>query len=330
MSRNSSVLVWRRLLARMALIAAASVWFASTAAAEYPERPIRIIVPTGPAGTYDFVGRLLADELSKRLKQSVVVENRLGAGTIVGTQAAIAAPPDGYTLVVGGLSNIVFNMALYKKAPYDALTQLKPVAMAYRFSYVLVGAKDLPVSNVQDLVSAARARPENFTLANAGVGTGQHLTGAAFMTITGAKFLEVPYKGSSAVYPDLLSGRVSLFIDSSTAALPYVKSGQLKGLGILAGQRESQVPDVPTMREQGVRDLEIDSWIGLFAPAGTPTALVERLQREVAEMLPSLRPRFQTAGGDTLAIEPARLDGFVAAEKEKWTKIIRDAGIMLD
>ena len=218
------------LLALGALIAAP----ASAGAQTYPDRAVKIIVPIGPSGSYDIVGRLLADQLSKRLGQSVVVENRPGAGTIVGTQAVINAPPDGYTLLVGGLSNIVFNAGLYQKLPYDPLTDLVPVALVFNISYTLVAHKDLPYSTPNEVIAAAKKDPGALKLANAGTGTGQHILGAAFMKFTGTKFLEVPYRGSSAAFPDLLAGRVDLFVDSTPGALPYIKSGQAKGIGILS------------------------------------------------------------------------------------------------
>jgi tripartite-type tricarboxylate transporter receptor subunit TctC len=314
------------LLASAALLAAA----VDAAAQAYPDRPIKIVVPIGPAGSYDIVGRLLADQLSKRLGQSVVVENRPGAGTIVGTQAVINSPPDGYTLLVGGLSNIVFNAGLYQKLPYDPLNDLVPVALVFNISYTLVAYKDLPYSTPKDVIAAAKANPGALKLANAGTGTGQHILGAAFMRFTGAKFLEVPYRGSAAAFPDLLAGRVDLFVDSTPAALPYVKSGQAKGIAILSAKRSAQMPDVPTMTESGVPNLEIDSWIGLFAPAKTPPAAIARLQKEIAQALPELKPRFEQNGGDVIDLAPDRLKPFVASEYDKWIKIIQDAGIRLD
>jgi len=298
---------------------------------DYPSRPVRIVVPTGPSGSYDVVARILADQLGRRLGQGVVVENRTGAGTIVGTQSVISSTPDGYTLLAGGLSNIVFNASLYKKPPYDPLAQLVPVAVVYRLAYILVSAKDAPFSSVSGLIAAAQKRPGELSLATAGVGTGQQLAGVAFMKYTGTKLLEVPYKGgASAVYPDLLSGRVGLFFDSATAALPYVKAGQVKALAILAAQRSKDAPDVPTMAEEGVQGLDFDSWIGLFAPAGTPQAVVERLQKEIADAAPELKSKFAAVGGEAMWVEPAQLNGFVRAEYDKWTKLIKESGITLD
>jgi tripartite-type tricarboxylate transporter receptor subunit TctC len=296
----------------------------------YPDRAIKIVVPIGPSGSYDIVGRLLADQLSKRLGQSVVVENRPGAGTIVGTQAVTNAPPDGYTLLIGGLSNIVFNAGLYQKLPYDPLNDLVPVALVFNISYTLVAHKELPYSTPKEVIAAAKKDPGALKLANAGTGTGQHILGAAFMKFTGTKFLEVPYRGSAAAFPDLLAGRVDLFVDSTPAALPYIKSGQAKGIAILSAKRSAQMPDVPTMTESGVPNLEIDSWIGLFAPAKTPPAAISRLQQAIAQALPELKPRFEQNGGEAIELAPDRLKPFLASEYDKWIKIIHDAGIHLD
>jgi tripartite-type tricarboxylate transporter receptor subunit TctC len=296
----------------------------------YPDRAIKIVVPIGPSGSYDIVGRLLADQLSKRLGQSVVVENRPGAGTIVGTQAVTNAPPDGYTLLIGGLSNIVFNAGLYQKLPYDPLNDLVPVALVFNISYTLVAHKELPYSTPKEVIAAAKKDPGALKLANAGTGTGQHILGAAFMKFTGTKFLEVPYRGSAAAFPDLLAGRVDLFVDSTPAALPYIKSGQAKGIAILSAKRSAQMPDVPTMTESGVPNLEIDSWIGLFAPAKTPPAAISRLQQAIAQALPELKPRFEQNGGEAIELAPDRLKPFLASEYDKWIKIIHDSGIHLD
>lgn len=296
----------------------------------YPDRPVKIIVPIGPAGSYDLVGRVMAEQLTKRLGQTVFVENRPGAGTIVGTQAAIAAPADGYTLLVGGLSNIVFNAGLYRKLPYEPLNDLIPIALVFNISYTLIGSKDLPYSSAKEVIEAARKAPGSISLANAGTGTGQQIVGAAFMKFTGTKFQEVPYRGSAAAFPDLLAGRVQLFFDSTPAALPYIKSGQAKGIGILTARRNPQIPDVPTMTESGISGLEIDSWIGLFAPAKTPPAVIARLRQEIAHVLPELKTRFEASGGELIDMPSEKLDGFVRAEYDKWTGIIREAGIQLD
>src|SRR3954470_21277174 len=296
----------------------------------YPNRPVKIIVPIGPGGSYDLVGRLVADALSKRLGQAFVVENKPGAGTVVGTIAAAQSEADGYTLVVGGLSNMAFNSALYSKLGYDPLKDFTPVALVYKFGYVMVARKDLPHASLQDIIAAAKARSGSITVATAGVGTGQQLVAAAFMKAAGIKLLEVPYKGSPPAFTDLLAGRVDLFFDSIAAGLPYVQSGQARGVAVLSSKRGALAPDVPTMSEAGVPGLDVDSWLGIFAPAKTPPEVVARLRREIRASLPDLKERFEKSGGEAWHVADDKLDGFVRSEHETWTKLIRDAGIKLD
>ena len=310
--------------------ALALLWPQDVAGQTYPDRAVKIIVPIGPAGSYDLVGRVVGDALSKRLGQSVIVENRPGAGTIIGTQAVANAPPDGYTLLVGGLSNIVFNAGLYKKLPYDPLNDFVPVALLLNISYTLVGNKDLPYGSVKEVIEAAKKKPGELKLANAGVGTGQHLVGAAFMKYTGTKFLEVPYRGSSLAFPDLLSGRVDLFFDSTPAAIPHIKSGQAKGLVVVGKSRNPQIPAVPSIAEAGVSGLDIDSWIGIFAPAKTPPEVIARLQREIAAASAEIRPRLEAAGGEMMEVTPDKLNALIRSDYDKWLNIIKEAGITLD
>ncbi|MET0970249.1 MAG: tripartite tricarboxylate transporter substrate binding protein [Tardiphaga sp.] len=303
---------------------------AATAQPVYPSRPVKIIVPIGPGGSYDLVGRQLADALSKRMGQSFVVENKPGAGTVVGTQAASASEPDGYTLVVGGLSNMAFNSALYSKLGYDPRQDFVPVALIYKFGYVMVGRKDLPHVKLQDIVAAAKASPGSISVATAGVGTGQHLVAAAFMKAAGVKLQEIPYKGSPPAFTDLLAGRIDLFFDSAAAGLPYVQSGQARGIAVLSSKRSPLAPDVPTMSEAGVAGLDVDSWLGIFAPARTPPQVITVLRREIRATLPELKERFEKGGGEVWDLADDRLDAFVASEYENWTKLIREAGIKLD
>jgi len=321
---------WPRTTLALSIVATSLLALAPARADDYPNRPVRIIVPTGPGGSYDVVARLVGEQLGARLGQGFVVENKTGAGTVIGTQTAIAAKPDGYTLLAGGLSNIVFNGSLYKKAPYDAQKQLVPVAIVYRLAYMLVGPNGSPYASVKDIIAAAKAKPGSINLATGGVGTGQQLTAVAFMKATRTKMLEVPYKGALEVYPDLISGRVDLFFDSITAALPLVQGGKVKGFAILAPQRSPDAPDIPTMDEAGVGGLNVDSWIGLFAPAGTPAPVIERLQKEIAASAPALKAKFVAVGGDYMTVPPETLPRFVQNENDKWTRLIKEAGITLE
>jgi tripartite-type tricarboxylate transporter receptor subunit TctC len=296
----------------------------------YPDHAVKIIVPIGPGGSYDLVGRQVADVLSRRAGQSFFVENKPGAGTVVGTQAAAQSEPDGYTLLVGGLSNMTFNSALYSKLAYDPLKDFVPVALVYRFGYVMVGRNDLPQTRLEEIVAAAKARPGSISVATAGVGTGQHLVAAAFMKAAGVKLLEVPYKGSPPAFTDLLAGRIDLFFDSLAASLPYVQSGQARGIAVLSSRRSPLAPDVPTMSEAGLSGLDVDSWLGIFAPAKTPPQVIAWLRREIRAALPELKERFEKSGGEAWDLPDDRLDAFVASEYDNWTKLIRETGIKLD
>jgi tripartite-type tricarboxylate transporter receptor subunit TctC len=303
---------------------------APVAAQSYPDHAVKIVVPSAPAGGYDILGRIVADQLTRRFGQSFVVENRPGAGTIVGTKLVVSAAPDGYTLLVGGLSNIIFNAGLYKNSPYDPLNDLVPVALIMNTSYSLVGSNSLPHGSVAEIVAAAKRNPGSIRLANAGIGTGQHVVGAALQIATGTKFLEVPYRGSTLVYPDLLPGRVDLFVDATAAALPYVKSGQVKGLAILTAKRHPDAPQMPTLTEAGVKGFEIDSWIGIFAPAKTPSAIIARLRQEIAASGPEMLPRIAKAGGELMDLPPEKTSVMIKTHYDMWIKAIKDAGIALD
>jgi tripartite-type tricarboxylate transporter receptor subunit TctC len=319
----------------LACVAAALAGFALSIAVAlaqtvYPDHPVKIIVPIGPGGSYDLVGRHLADVLSKRTGQAFFVENKPGAGTVVGTQAAAQSEADGYTLLVGGLSNMAFNSALYSKLGYDPLKDFVPVALVYRFGYVMVGRKDMPHTTLADIVTAAKVNPGSISVATAGVGTGQHLVAAAFRKAAGVKLLEVPYKGSPPAFTDLLAGRIDLFFDSIAAGLPYVQSGQARGIAVLSSKRSPLAPEVPTMSEAGVSGLDVDSWLGIFAPAKTPPEVIAKLRGDIGAALPDLKERFEKSGGEVWDLPNEKLDAFVASEHENWTRLIREAGIKLD
>src|ERR1700694_5524907 len=315
-----------------AWIATALALGVATAQAQtgYPDPPVKIIVPIAAGGSYDLVGRHLADVLSRCTGQAFFVENKPGACPVLGTRGAAQSDPDGYTLMVGGLSNMAFNSALYSKLAYDPLRDFVPVALIYKFGYVMVGRKDLPQSGLQDIVAAAKANPGSISVATAGVGTGQHLVAAAFMKAAGVKLQEVPYKGSPPAFTDLLARRIDLFYDSIAAGLPYVQSGQARGIAVLSSKRSPLAPDVPTMSEAGVPGLDVDSWLGIFAPAKTPPAVVAKLRTDIRASLPDLKERFEKSGGEVWNQPNDRLDAFVASQNENWTKLIRAAGIRLD
>ena len=295
----------------------------------YPEKPVRVIVPSPPGGGYDFIGRLLADRLSSLLGQPVVVDNRTGAGTLVGTQAAAAAAPDGYTLLIGGLANIAFNPSLYGKPGYGP-EDFVPVALAGSFTYTLIGRSDLAQKNLREIIDYARANPGKLTIATAGSGTGQHIAAVLLKRLAKIDLLEVQFKGAQAAYTEVMGGRVDLFFDNTTTARPLVESGRIKAFANSGSRRDPLLPNVPIGREAGLDGLEIDSWIGLFAPAKTPALVLERLRGAVKKALeePDTRKRLESSGGwRTIAMTPAETSKFVGAEVDKWTKFLRQAGV---
>lgn len=301
----------------------------SAGAQEYPYRPVRIIAPNPAGGGFDFVARVVAQELNKQLNQQVVVENRTGAGTMLGTDVAAKSTPDGYTLVVGGLSNIAANVGLYKKLPYDPLADFTLAGMVVSYAYVYVARKDLPQNSLREVIEFARANPGKLSYATGGVGTGQHLGAAAIAQITGVKMLHVPYRGAQAALVDLQSGRVDLFFDNASTSKVFVDDGRVKALAVSSAQRFPGLPHVPTIIETGVAKLDMEAWFGIFARAGTPPAVLTRLQAEMAKAVqsPELIKRFESGGGRMLRMSVPEGDAFVKAEIKRWSALIREAGI---
>lgn len=313
--------------------AAVALWSlvacAAALAQDYPSRPVRIVVPSAPGGGFDLVGRVLAQKLGEQTGQPFVVENRPGAGTLVGTQFVARAAPDGYNLVVGGLSNIALNMGLYKDPGYDSLVDFVPVSLVVSHSYTLVARKELPLGSLKEVVAFARAHPGKLNIGTSGVGTGQYIGAAVIGALTGVDIVRVPYKGSQAVYQDLLAGRLDLFFDNTTTTRPYVEAGQVKALAVSSRERAPNMPQVPTLVETGVVDLEMETWFGLFAPARTPRAIVERLRAEVdkAALSSEVRSRLEMGSGRSLRMSPAETETLVKTEVAKWVGLLRKAGI---
>lgn len=298
----------------------------------YPDRPIKLIVPQPPGGGFDTVARILADRLGPQLGQSVVVENRTGAGTLVGTEAAAKAPADGYTLLLGALSNIALNPGLYAKLPYDPLKDFTPIGLAVTWSYTLVARKDLPQKDLKELIAFAKANPEKVTYASAGKGSGQHIAMAVTEKLAGVKLTHVPYRGAQPAYQDILGGRVDLFFDISSTARAQVEGGTVRALAVSSKDRQSFHADVPSVKETGVADLDMESWFGLFAPAQTPAPVLARLRKELAAVLarPDVSELFAKSGGRVLKLSPEETNKLVRADIERWTKLIRDAEIRVD
>ena len=314
------------------VFAACAVISMPAAAQDFPNRPLKLIVPQPPGGGFDTVARQLADKLGPLLGQSVVVENRPGAGTLVGTEAVAKAPPDGYTLLLGGLSNIALNPGLYPKLSYDPQKDFVPVGLAVKYSYTLVARKDLPQGTLRELIDYARANPEKVTYASAGNGSGQHVASAVMTQLAGVKLTHVPYKGAQAAYQDVIAGRVDLFFDITSTARAQVNGGAVKALAVSSRDRQAIHPAVPSVAETGVAPLDMESWFGVFAPAATPAAVLARLRVEMDKALamPDLVARFEASGGRAMRLSVAETDALVKREIERWTRLVRDAGIKGD
>lgn len=324
----------RRLVGGIAAGAAlAGLGLPSTTAAQsdFPNRPLRVIVPQPPGGGFDFVARQLGERLSRRIGQSVVIENRPGSGTLVGTDAAARATPDGYTLLMGSVSNIALNMGLYQKLSYDSLRDFEPVGLAVSYGYTLVARKDLPFGSLRELITYARGNPGKLTYASAGNGSGQHVLAAALWHLAGVDVVHVPYKGAQAVYPDLIGSRVDVFIDLSSTARTQIAAGAVKPLATSGAERSALHPEVPTFIESGVA-LDLESWFGYFAPSKTPAEIQDRLRRELATVIADaeLREAFTKAGGKPLALDAGAERALVRRDVERWTKLVRDIGIKAD
>jgi tripartite-type tricarboxylate transporter receptor subunit TctC len=324
-------MTWRAFTA-MAVVGAGLLPFGSLATGqEFPTRGLKMIVPQPPGGGFDLVGRVTADRLSKVLGQNVVVENRPGTGTLVGTDAASKAAPDGYTLVVGALPNIVLNLGLYPKLPYNPQRDLTPIGMAVAYSYALVTRKDLPQKSFKDLVAYGKANPDALTYASGGRGTGQHILMAVTSHLAGIKTRHVPYRGAQAAYQDVLGGRIDLFFDNVSTAKSLIKDGRVGVLASSAKTRHPDLPDVPTLRETGIADFDMETWFGVFTRKGTPDPVLAKLRDAMAKVVaaPDFAPLFAKTGGVPMKQSVAESEALVKSETVRWLKLMKDASITL-
>ena len=315
------------------LVAAMSVACASVALAQsYPTRPIRIIAPFPPGNAADVGSRAMTDRLSQRLGQPVVVENRSGGAGIIGLEAAAKAPADGYTLLISSISPVAILPAVYKKLPYDVERDLVPISMVGFLSMILVASPTLPVNSLTELVALLKSQPGKHNFAHLGAGTISHLIGETLKSTAGVDLLAVPYKGSGTALAEMLGGQVTLMFDGMTSANTQVKAGKLKALAVTSQKRSPFAPNVPTMGESGqnaMHDLNMISWIGLFAPMGTPRPIIERWHKEMVEVtqLADVRERLGNVSVEPLPSEsPEKFAEFLRAELGKWEKVAKAAG----
>ena len=322
----------RAALALLTLAAAACAVPLAVQAQAWPSKPVRLIVPYPPGGGNDNLARIFAQKLGERLGQPFVVDNRPGAGTLIGSEAAAKAPGDGYTLLLSSIVTHALAPALYPKVPYDPLNDFVPVTTLAVAPTVLVVNKDFPAQSVTELIALAKASPGKYTFASGGNGTTPHISGEIFESMTGADFLHVPYKGGGPALADLIGGQVNMMFDTAASAMPHVRSGKLRALAIATPKRHPDFPDLPTFAEQKLPDYSINSWYSLHAPAGTPREIVMRLHAEVQAALrsPDVADRLKTLNADPGGMPPEEFGAFVKSELERYGNVIRKAGIKLE
>ena len=309
-----------------------SASFASAAApATYPEKPIRLIVPFPPGGGTDILARMVAHELTKGLGWQFVFDNRPGAGGNIGLELAAKAAPDGYTLVMGQTSNLAVNPNLYSKLPYDSLRDFAPVSLVSSMPIAIMVWAKSPYFKLNDLISAAKSKPAELTLASTGNGTIGHLSGELLQRAAGVKMIHVPYKGAAVAFPDLLGGRITVFHSSVETALPQVNGGTIRVLAVTSANRVPALKNVPTVAESGYRGVEASTWFGLLLPARTPAAVVARLSAETSRVLnrADMRERLASAG-EQVTPGPDAFAALLKADHAKWGKIVREIGLKVE
>ena len=295
----------------------------------WPAKPLRIVVPFAAGGTSDVLARLLAEKLQASLKQTVVVENKAGAGGVIGADSVAKSAPDGYTLLLGTIASHAINPALQPKMPYDAAKDFAPIILLGAISNVMLVGAEQPFKNVKDVIAAAKAKPGDITFASAGQGSSQHMSGETFKLLAGAQLTHVPYKGSAPAIQDVIGGQIPMSFETVTVALPHIKSGKVRALAVTSAKRSAALPDVPTMQEAGVPGFDVASWQALYAPAGTPAAIVTRLNTEVEKVIatPEVKARMEGLGLEHSPNTPEQFADFGRREIAKWTKIVKDGNV---
>jgi tripartite-type tricarboxylate transporter receptor subunit TctC len=301
-------------------------------AAEYPEKPIRWIVPWPPGGGVDITTRTLSPALAEILGQTIVVENRPGASAMIGTAVAAKAPPDGYTLLTAAAGPNAILPHLNPKIPYDTLKDFASISHIANTLYVLVVHPSLPVKNVKELIALARAKPGELTIGSAGSGTPAHLAGEFFKSMSGISLVHVSYKGSAGPALEVMGGQIIMTIETISPLLPHIRAGRLKALGVTARQRSSQLPAVPTIAESGLPGYEVAIWYGLLAPAATPPPIIERLNKSINQVLnrPDVRERLVSFGLEVIGSTPEEFRKFRVSDLAHWGEIVRKANIKFE
>ena len=330
MSSNRRPLVMTLLpgMAVLALTLAAAL----PALAEFPDRPIRIIVPYPPGGTSDLLARAVAPRLGERLKQTVVIENRAGAGGVIGSQVVAKSPADGYTLLLGTIATHGILPVLQKPAPYDAVKDFAPVTLVASTPNVLVANPSAPVRNLAELLALARAKPGSVNFGSTSLGGSPHMSGELLKTMAQVDIVHVPYKGGGPMLIDLMGGQIPFGFDNLPSSMNHIRAGKVRALAVTTAKRWPGAPEIPTMAEAGVPGYEATAWFGLLAPANTPKPIVELLQRHVAAILrqPEVEKMLLEQGAEAVGNTPDEFARLIAAELQKWDKVVAATGVKLE
>lgn len=316
---------------------AAALWCVAAAignpvaAAEpaYPSRPIRMVVPFPPGGATDLLARVLAQRLGESLGQQVVVDNRPGAGGTLGSRLMLDAQADGHTILMGTTSTHAIGPHLYAKPPYDPARDFAAITLVSSTPTVLLIGAALPPTSVKELIAYAKSKPGVLNYGSSGIGTQFHLSGELLKLLTGINIAHIPYKGTALVYPDMFSGQIALLFDTPSVALPFIKAGRVRALGVTSAKRAGVLPEVPTIAEAGVPGYNAELWFCLVGPAKLPAAVATRIAADTAKIvrLPDVKERLDQQGMEAVANSPAQLQQFIAAQNEQWAKVVRTAGV---
>jgi len=317
----------RRLLALATALVCSTALPSHAQPAPWPSRPVKLVVGYAAGGATDVIARLVAIRLGEQLSQPVLVDNRTGANSNVGAEAVARAPADGYTLYVYTIANTI-NASLYARLGYDPIKDFEPIGLIAKIPNILVVDPKLPVKSVADYVRFAREQPDGITFASSGSGSSIHLSGEMFKMKAGLKMLHVPYRGSAPAITDLLGGQVQSMFDNAPSALPHVQGGRLRAIAITGPRRSPLLPDVPTVAESGYPGFDVQSWFGLAAPAGTPRAVIDRLNAALGKVLaaPEVRQRLQDMAATPEAGTPEQMRAFAAAEIKRWRDVVKASG----
>ena len=304
----------------------------SAVADDYPNKAIRLIMPYPIGGSIDIAGRMVAQRLADNLGQAVVVDNRTGAGGIVGTETGARAAPDGYTVLMGGTGTLALSPSLQKNLPYDPNKDFTPVTLLVTIPYVVVEQPSFKAANIKELIALAKAKPNEINYGSGGSGSAPHLAAELFKTMADVRITHVPYKGSTPAITDTMSGQVQLTFTGIPSVMTQMKAGRLRPIGVTSLKRTAALPEVPTIAESGVPGYEVNPWFGVLLPARTPQPLVSRLNAEILKVLqlPATRERFAAEGFEAAGNTPAQFAAYIKAEQIKWGKVIKDAGIKAD